>query len=146
MSWLADIGTFLVGIAAFFGVWKVSDWWKQRQSETKTRYLVSAYEALTDFAVILHHPKLEQLLGGESLNQSINRAMNNVQLFGSVKLAQAFAELNQLDGTEANIEKRRKKVEELRQLIRDEYRSELKLEPLTEAPRWDFWNFKGETK
>ncbi|MCB1399867.1 MAG: hypothetical protein KDJ82_08215 [Rhodobacteraceae bacterium] len=146
LSALGELGSFLVGISAVFAAYGAFNWWQQRRSEAQAKYMLDAFEALTDFSIFLHKPSLKEALGEDRLQVAVNRALNNVQMFGSSVVVRKAKELGALDGSEQSAQRRKELVEELRTLLRDTYRAELRLEPLSESLNWDYWNFRGASK
>lgn len=146
LPWLSGLGDFLVGIAAISAVFAVKEWWLERRSKLKAEYLQEAFRALTDFSIYLHETKLGNVLGPEKMQVSVNRAFNDVQLFVTPDVAQRFAAFSGIELNESGIKIRQAEIEELRRIIRDQYRAEIGLDKINDPVRWDYWNFLGPQK
>jgi len=93
-----------------------------RRSDMRTQYLLAAYRALADTSY-------RDLGGGSAYIQAFEQGLADIQLLGSKRQAEMA-----IDIARALAEDGKAKLDDLLLSLRDDLRSELRLEPLAQAP------------
>lgn len=141
---LPDLVKIVLTAILTTGIVHILTSWRDRRNAARLKragYLHDAFKALTDFSLFLQFDKLRSDLDLDAIRMSANSVINEMELLGTAGALKKLHLFREVEASEHGSQQRIFRLEELREEIRDQFRSELGFERNRTKIRLDFWNF-----